>query len=640
MFRLKRLYAFILKSFIPLFLMTFFICLFIVVMQFVWRYVDEMVGKGFSFKVLGEFLFYAALSLVPMALPLAVLLSSLMTFGNFGERFELTAMKAAGINLLRIMRPLIILVTMISIGAFYFQNYMMPKVQVELWSLVFSMRQKSPEVDIPEHVFYTQINGINLYVAKKNPKTGMLYDVMLYNFSQGFENASVIVADSGRLLMSRSKQHLQFILYHGEGFENLQKQLANRNNVPYRREVFVEKRILIEFDTNFSRMDASIFEGQYISKNTEELNLSIDSMRRLTDSTRVINMRELKAYRFMDRTAMFNQIETPSSSDNLNTRAFGVINPDSMFYAMEREKMERVLENAGRKGRNVKENFEFKGIIQKDQETVLHRHEIEWHTKFTLSFACFIFLFIGAPLGAIIKKGGVGVPIILSVALFIFYYIINNVGYKMARDGLWPAEIGMWFSSFILLPMGVFLTYKASTDSPIMNTDIYVQFIQGLLGKRGKREINDSGISFRIVDKSSLLASIKELDRECDLTLNKLRDKKYKLSDYQKAQYADYILPELKSNMEEMISMLSDLKDKRITSLLLEYPILPEQAPLIVEYIERKLSRRWVKQILSPLLYLQYIQRQKRLRLSIKQTVTISERISAILKPPLKHGNE
>ena len=271
MLRIKKLDIFVLKSFCMLFMGTFFICLFIFMMQFLWRYVDEMVGKGLEMTVLAQFFFYSALSLVPASLPLAILLAALITFGNFGERFELLAMKAAGISLLKIMRPLIIFICFICCVSFYFQNVIGPKAQTKLWTLLISMKQKSPEVDIPEGVFYDEIDGYNLYVKHKNRKTGMLYDVLIYNFEKGFENAQIIKSDSGRLEMTADKQHLYLHLYSGEQFENLKSQNMNQRNVPYRRETFREKHAIIEFNSDFNMVDAGIMSNQSNSKDMKML---------------------------------------------------------------------------------------------------------------------------------------------------------------------------------------------------------------------------------------------------------------------------------------------------------------------------------------------------------------------------------
>ena len=284
MLRIKKLDIFVLKSFCMLFMGTFFICLFIFMMQFLWRYVDEMVGKGLEMTVLAQFFFYSALSLVPASLPLAILLAALITFGNFGERFELLAMKAAGISLLKIMRPLIIFICFICCVSFYFQNVIGPKAQTKLWTLLISMKQKSPEVDIPEGVFYDEIDGYNLYVKHKNRKTGMLYDVLIYNFEKGFENAQIIKSDSGRLEMTADKQHLYLHLYSGEQFENLKSQNMNQRNVPYRRETFREKHAIIEFNSDFNMVDAGIMSNQSNSKDMRMLQADIDSMKLQNDS--------------------------------------------------------------------------------------------------------------------------------------------------------------------------------------------------------------------------------------------------------------------------------------------------------------------------------------------------------------------
>ena len=239
--RIKKLDIFIVKSFALLFVGTFFICLFIFMMQFLWRYVDELVGKGLEMSILAKFFFYSALTLVPASLPLAILLASLITFGNFGERYELLAMKAAGISLLKIMRPLILFVSFLCCVSFYFQNIIAPKAQVDLWTLLLSMRQKSPELDIPEGVFYDEIDGYNLYVKHKDKKTGMLYNMMIYDLTEGFDNTSILVADSGRLEMTADKQHLYLHLFSGEQFQNLRSQNTRGQNIPYRRETIREK---------------------------------------------------------------------------------------------------------------------------------------------------------------------------------------------------------------------------------------------------------------------------------------------------------------------------------------------------------------------------------------------------------------
>jgi len=460
MLNIKRLYTFMLQSFLPLFLMTFGICLFIVLMQFLWRYIDDMVGKGFDLPVLGEMFVYAALSLVPMALPLSILLASLMTFGNMGERLELLAMKSAGISLIRIMRPLIIFICCVAIGAFFFQNNVMPIVQVKLYTLIYSMRQKSPELDIPEGVFYKEINGYNVYVREKDKRTGLLKNLMIYDYSAGFNDAMVIVADSGRLKMSDDKRFLVLSLHNGEAFQNMKKNsaAATKNAVPYRRETFRSKEILIEFDANFTRADESFFQNQYIGKNLNNLQASIDSISLRLDSIKNANARAIY---------VANKLTDPP------TMAVVTPNFDSLFRSEPPAKQAALLAQAKASIERAKSDLFFKGAIVSDEARKLRRHLMEWHSKFAVSFACFAFFFIGAPLGAIIRKGGFGAPVVLSVILFIAYYIVNNIGGKMARDGIWPVWQGMWLSALFLAALGAFLTAKAVNDSVILNADTY-----------------------------------------------------------------------------------------------------------------------------------------------------------------------
>ena len=393
MFYIKRLYRFILKSFLPLFLMTFFICLFIVLMQFLWRYVDEMVGKGLEMSVLAELFFYAAVTMVPMALPLAILLASLMTFGNLGERLELLAIKAAGISLLQIMRPLVIFLIFVAIGAFFFQNNVLPKSQVKMWTLLYSMRQKSPELDIPEGVFYDQISGYNLYVKKKDHKTGMLYDVMIYDMSAGFDNAMIILADSGKLKMTDDKEHLFLTLYSGESFENLRDQRTSTSNIPYRRETFSLKEIMIAFDANFNRMDDGIMQNQYIGKDLAALQSSIDSMTYRVDSIGNNYANSLKVsgyFALYDRPGMHVSKEDSIREQKAVAEA-AELNLDSLFDGGSLQRKQLYLDRAVARAGRYKSDYEFRSYTMGDENKVIRRHQIEMYKKFTLSFACIIF---------------------------------------------------------------------------------------------------------------------------------------------------------------------------------------------------------------------------------------------------------
>ncbi|MCQ2312998.1 MAG: LptF/LptG family permease [Paludibacteraceae bacterium] len=463
-----------LKNFLVLFLLTFFICIFILLMQFVWMHVQDLVGKGVEVGVLAEFFVYAVASVVPLALPLAILLASLISFGNLGEKFELTAMKAAGISLFRIMRPLTIAIAFICVGAFFFSNYVLPVSQVKLWALIFSLRQKSPELDIPAGEFYDGISGYNIYVRKKNPRSGKLEDLMIYDYSKGFKNATVMVADSGKILFTDDNRYLVFCLYSGESFENInqqQQRVSSDKNVPYRRETFKEKQILVDFNSEFNRYDESVLDDQHVSKNAQQLLHSIDSVHALEvqkseeQSQALISTRYFGREQTKDKTVL--PVETEKERTGLNT--------DSIFSRMSESKQRTVMTTMVDKARQQQDAIAYNALLLQDYKRYITKHEIELHRKFTLAFACLIFFFIGAPLGAIIRKGGLGAPVVISVIMFIVYYIIDTAGYKMAREALWPCWQGMWLSSFVLLPIGIFLTYKAATDSALLNPEAWVK---------------------------------------------------------------------------------------------------------------------------------------------------------------------
>ena len=561
-----------LQTFLPLFLMTFGICLFIVLMQFIWRYIDDMVGKGLSIGVLAELFFYAALFMLPMALPLAILLASLMTFGNLGERLELLAMKSAGISLLKIMRPVMIFLIFVSIGAFYFQNYAMPVVQVKLYTLLYSMRQKSPELDIPEGVFYKEITGFNVYVKKKNPQTGLLSDLMIYDYSEGFNNARVIVADSGRLKTSEDKLFLVLSLFNGESFENLksqEKQSRKTTAVPYRRESFQTKDILIEFDANFNMTDESFMQNQFVGKNLASLQHSIDSMSLRLDSIKAINAKGI--YETSYRKSLRMEVAATESADTLYSPV--VINFDSLYQTQSPGRKVTLLNKAKQLAEGVRTDYYFRAANMGDEGYKVRRHLTEWHKKFTLSFACLIFFFIGAPLGAIIRKGGLGVPVIISVLLFIFYYIIDNMGYKMARDGVWAAWEGMLLSSAVLTPLGMFLTYKAVNDSVILNADTYLNGLKNLVGKRQGRKIERKEVIIYTPDYVALIPVLHQLQQEAQTYLQQHRRWMNYLA-FWKQGGRDRAAEELSNKVEQVVEELSNSDQNLVLNKLMDYPVM------------------------------------------------------------------
>jgi len=563
-----------LQSFLPLFLMTFFICLFIVLMQFLWRYIDDLVGKGLTIDVIGELFFYAALTMVPMALPLALLLASLMIFGNLGERFELTAMKASGISLLKVMSPLIVLISFVAVGAFFFQNNVLPIAQTKMWTLLYSMRQKSPELEIPEGVFYTQIPGYNFYVEDKDRETGTLYNMMIYDVSRGFDNARVILADSGHLKSADDKSHLFLQLYNGDQFENLRQTSggATQGNQPYRREEFQLKEILLAFDANFNRMDESGMRNQYVGKNMSELRATIDSVGRRIDSIGSIYAREIqqvpyvRVSDYVEKRINDSVVMSPRPAVAMSTP----VDIDSLFYKQNPAKTRSYLSMAINRANNVKQEYEFKSYVMDEDRTTMRRHGIEMHKKFTLSFACLVFFFIGAPLGAIIRKGGIGTPLVISVFLFIFYYIIDNTGYKFARDGVLPVWEGIWLSSFVLLPLGVFLTYKAMRDSAVLNIDAYKNFFRRLRGIQ-KRELEVKEYAMEDVTPADALLRLNPFLHSClELAADYNSLPAFRKWIYLLARHKGF--EQLQAKMNTMIDFLSNSKNPHTIRLINSYP--------------------------------------------------------------------
>ena len=481
MLHLKRIDKYVLTNFLTLFFATFFICSFILIMQFLWMNIGEMVGKGLPFGVLMEFFFYAWLSLVPLALPLAILLASLMAFGNMGENLELLAMKSAGVSLFRIMRSLMVFIIFICIGAFVFSNNVIPISQKKMWSLMFSIRQKSPELNIPVGQFYSGIDNMRLYVRSKNHKTGALNDVMMYDFSKGFNNASITTADTVYVKMTDDKLFLKITFINGEGFENINNNESGfkSKNVPYRRESFARREILIDFDANFNEMDESLLNNQHVAKDIVRLSNDIDSINDIRDSIKAAYTYTLLNEKY------FANAYTPDSLDvDLHKRGKipsftpedEVLNVDTIFKNAPYRSAKTIASSMKARVSSLLNDAQYNAIIIQDNESYYNRHAIELHRKFTLSFACLIFFFIGAPLGAIIRKGGLGMPVVVSVLRFIVYYIIDTMGVKFARESAIDVWQGMWLSSFVLLPIGIFLTYKAATDSALFNKDGYKLF--------------------------------------------------------------------------------------------------------------------------------------------------------------------
>ena len=560
--------------------MTFAISLFLVVMQFLWKYVEDMIGKGLEFKVLGEMFMLAALQLIPLALPLSILLASIMMFGKLGESLELLAIKSAGISLLRAMQPLIVLVVLLSIGTFFFQNNAMTRIQPKFFSLLISIRQKSPEVEIPERTFYKEIDGYNLYVEKKDQETGMLYDVVIYDLTSGFRNMVVIVSDSAKMHMSEDKLSLLFTLHSGQQFHNFTEGSDTRRHstdefIPYARESFRTKVITIPYDDNFNRMESDVLtdneSSAYVSQNIHELKASIDSLSLVVDSINIVDRKVMKENTYLS----FRNGYPADEKDSLiyvAGPASEPLNMDSILTTKELSGHSAILASAFTKADNNYNDYYFRSMKKTNTQRNINRQWVEWHTKFTAAFACLVFFFIGAPLGSIVRKGGLGMPIVISVVLFIIYYILNNIGYKMARDGVWIHWVGMWFSSMILLPLGIFLTYKAMTDSVIMSTDLYVGFFRRLFFIREHRNYTIKEVVIDEPDNNLIISEAHNITQEVNDHLAQYKRLRYKT--YWNDPGYDKGLLHIIGHLDRMLNQLSNSQNPIVLDKAKQYPIL------------------------------------------------------------------
>ena len=489
---------YILRTFIPLFVMSFAVCWFIVVMQFLWRYIDELVGKGLSGFMLLKIIFYAALSFIPMSLPLGILLASLMTLGNLGERLELLALKASGIRLYRIIRPIMLLVLAMACGLFYFQNDLMIRAQVRMWTLVITAKYAAPEMEITPGVFYTGIPGYSLYAKDRDAGTGLMHRMMVYDMSRGYLNPRIIRADSGRLVMDKSKKFLVLKLYQGQSFENIQTQSYNTSTdaVPYMLPHFDYSETFIPFDANIKMQDEGELSSMYVGKNLHQLQRSIDSIRPILDSTRLSYAQVVGAslmeshygtssYAYQDSATRAQEqvrlahLEQQTRHSKAEDASLTFTPQDSLqAISMARDKADRVKEEASLYiDTDDAQFYQFRTVHQ------------EWHRKFTFPVSCLIFALIGSSLGAIVRRGGIGMPIIISIFFFVVYFIIDSFGTNMLRNESIPIWLGMWLSNIVLFPVGIFLAYKANQDSSALNVEVYVIFFRKLFGFRGVRKV-------------------------------------------------------------------------------------------------------------------------------------------------------
>ncbi len=635
MFKIKRLYTFMLSRFLPRFLMTFCICLFIVIMQFLWRYIDELVGKGLSIDLIAELFFHAALSLLPLALPLSILLAALMTFGDLGEHVELTALKSSGISLTTIMKPIAILMAVVAVGAFFFMNNALPKSQVKMWTLLFSMRQTSPTLDIPEGAVYSQIPGYNIYVKRKDKERDMLYGMLIYDVSGNASSPRIVAADSGRLSMTEDKRHLVLTLYKGSWYEEMKGSGGGVNGLSgdmYRRETFHDKEIMIPYDANFTRMDDETMKSQYVGKNIDELQQTIDSVRLKVDSAASLIVDRMRTQPVCGVPAQ----RTIYSDGKATLQAVKEVPMDKpvdinkLIEELPSGEQQTIINQALVRTTNTMQDMQFQGYTISDDNFVIRRHQIELMKKFTLSLACLIFFFIGAPLGAIIRKGGLGMPIVISVILFIIYYIIDNMGYKLARDGRWLVWQGMWLSSAVLLPLGIFLTKKAVNDSAVFNPDAWLNFLRRFTGLHQTRKLEAKEVIINEVSPDEAIGQIESLKAACQQFLDRYPGRQ-RYIDYWQHGYDKAAIKSLAEQADSVVDYLSNSRDQMVLNKAMDFPVIRQ----LLTY--RPIGNKAVGIVIAALLpiglpaWIIGLRHQKNLKRDLQLTIKTCDQLKAIL---------
>lgn len=472
---MKTLYKFILKSYIGPFIMTFFIAMFVFFMMFIFKYIDDFVGKGLGAGILSELFFYFSLTTIPMALPLAILLSSLMTFGNLGEHFELTAMKSAGLSLQKIMTPLIVTTFCISLGAFYFSNNILPYTNLKAGALLYDVRQSKPALLFKDGIFNNSIEGFSMRIGKKEKDENTLNDILIYDHRAMQGNNVVLCAKSGTMKETPDKMFLVITLKDGYSYKEINDEPTDIQKRPLARDKFEER--IINFDLSefkMSRTNEDLFKNNYQMLNLSQLNQAVDSLQE-KDIKRMESFHTQMRQSYYSRTFAHMAIKD-------STRK--IVADSLSFEKRSKAQQISIVENALNTARSAKAYSESILNDCENEEFATLKYKIEWHRKFTLSIACIVLFFIGAPLGSIIRKGGLGMPVVISVVFFIIFHILSITGEKLAKEGEIPVYQGMWMATAILFPVGVFLTFKATSDSSLFDVTAYTEPVKKLFKKR------------------------------------------------------------------------------------------------------------------------------------------------------------
>ena len=474
---MKQVDKLILRSFIGPLVLTFLLAVFVLLMQFLWKYIDDMVGKGLDFWIIAQLLFYASATFVPMALPIATLFASIMTMGNFGEKYELIAMKAGGISIRRVMMPMAVVVLMLTGMAFYFANNVMPIAVLKYKMTLYDVTRKKPALNIKPSEYYSGIDGYVIRVDQKDKENKNLKNIIIYDHTDGMGNVSVTIADRGKMTVTPDERFLIFDLYDGYSYvEDIKAE--NYVSRPMTRMKFDEQTM--KFDLSafaFNKSDKEYFKGSYQMMNIRQLDETIDTLKLNREA-------KIKEYENVVNSyfPISNLQDEVMIGKDVSDSEY-IVQIDKLSPRKQKEIQRRALYSA----RTINEEITmYSQILQNDQEYI-NRHGIEWHQKFTLSVACFVLFLIGAPFGSIVRKGGLGLPLVASVIFFVLYYVINTICIKAIREVALP-PYGMWISTVAMLPLGIFLTLKATTDSSVFDKGTWRKMILRIFVRSKKKQ--------------------------------------------------------------------------------------------------------------------------------------------------------
>lgn len=486
---MKTIHKLVLKSYLGPLVMTFFIIMFILLMNILWRYIDELVGKGLSLSIIMELLGYALITMLPMGLPLVMLLAAIMTMGNLGENYELLAMKSAGMSLPKIMKPLIIVVSFVAIGSFFLVNNLVPYSYKQMYSLRYDIRQQKQTIEFQDGLFFNGIDDMSIRVGHQDPETGLLTDVLIYDNRSTDGNMTTTMADSGYIRLSDDKKFLRVTLYNGETYDQSRSSQTWYSKSELGRHVFDVQKLNIPMEGfDMARTDAELYNNEQ-TKNIAQLEQVIGELEK------TVNTATTRSYEPLLKEQLFTKDNTVLAlPDSLmyDKSGFKPIQIFDSIASLDVRAREKLWSSARTRAKSSRNMFSFDESSAKESLNQLYRSKVEWHRKISLPISILIFFLIGAPLGAIIRKGGLGMPIVISIIFFVIYYIISLTGEKMAKEGTWEAIYGMWLSAFILTPIALYLTWQATNDSGLLDWDWYIgkwkAFKERMAAKRAAKQ--------------------------------------------------------------------------------------------------------------------------------------------------------